>query len=417
MAAEVKSFRCPNCSGELVVRAPEKSEVVGCQHCGALLDVTHPDAALIQLYEKKVRIRPLIPLGRRGQLAGQPLETLGMLRRQVVVEGTPYSWDEYLLWNPYVGYRWLTEYAGHWTFVKPCTGTPRELPGAKFEYEERIFRLFQTAQATTTYVLGEFYWQVKRGDKAMCADHVCPPYILSREKSPEEVAWSIGEYMTGGQVWEAFKLEGTPPPAIGVGACQPNPLAPKLGAMTGMFLAFAAAALVVQMAAVSLSRKELVLEQNYVHQAADAEKSRVSPYFDLKGRTSNVRVDLTTDLNNQWAYFHCALIKEDTEEAINFGREVEYYHGVDSDGSWTEGSRRDSGFVPRVPSGRYYLRIEPETPASQMNYTVRITRDVPRWLTFWCVLSAIVLPYVIFFFRKRSFEARRWMESDFPSER
>jgi hypothetical protein len=50
------------------------------------------------------------------------------------------------------------------------------------------------------------------------------------------------------------------------------------------------------------------------------------------------------------------LINDQTGQTFDFGREVSYYH--DSDGS--EGSRNNSVIVPSVPSGQYYLRVEPE---------------------------------------------------------
>ena len=56
---------------------------------------------------------------------------------------------------------------------------------------------------------------------------------------------------------------------------------------------------------------------------------------------------INTDLNNDWAYLSLALINEDTGVAYDFGKEISYYYGRDSDGSWSEGGRSGK----RVPSG------------------------------------------------------------------
>ena len=54
---------------------------------------------------------------------------------------------------------------------------------------------------------------------------------------------------------------------------------------------------------------------------------------------ANVEITINTDLHNNWVYFNFALINQDTGQAYDFGREVSYYFGSDSDGSWTEGNR------------------------------------------------------------------------------
>ena len=75
------------------------------------------------------------------------------------------------------------------------------------------------------------------------------------------------------------------------------------------------------------------------------------PEFDLKGRTSDVEVETDADVSNQWIYLNYTLINEDTGQAYDFGREVSYYSGVDSDGSWQEGSRHDRAVLPSIPAG------------------------------------------------------------------
>ena len=44
--------------------------------------------------------------------------------------GMPYSWREYLLFNPYKGFRYLTEYNGHWNYVTPLKSVPEVSPRA-----------------------------------------------------------------------------------------------------------------------------------------------------------------------------------------------------------------------------------------------------------------------------------------------
>jgi len=167
------------------------------------------------------------------------------------------------------------------------------------------------------------------------------------------------------------------------------------------------------------SQKEEVFRQQYSYSPGRAgESSFVTPVFELKGRPSNVELSIRTDLSNNWAYFQFALINEQTGVAYDFGREVSYYFGRDSDGNWTEGSSGDRVRIPTVPAGRYYLRVEPEMDPRQvgrtraLNYELRLRRDVPAYSYFWIAALMLVLPPAALSLRAATFEKARWAESD-----
>ena len=121
-----------------------------------------------------------------------------------------------------------------------------------------------------------------------------------------------------------------------------------------------------------------------------------------------------TDLDNSWAYFNFALINAESGQTYDFGREVSYYSGYDSDGSWTEGNRRDSVIIPSVPPGHYFLRIEPESDRKpgRISYTVTVTHDYPVGYWFWIAAGLLVVPAILITWRSINFEHRRWQESD-----
>ena len=213
----------------------------------------------------------------------------------------------------------------------------------------------------------------------MVKDYICPPHILSSETTENETVWSLGEYLTGKQVWENFKLPGSPPQAIGVYENQPSPYGGRIKRLWQVCLALLAALVVMAIFGAVLSSREEVFSQDYVFsQQAPGEHSFVTDVFELKGHPSNVEISIQTDLNNNWAYFDFTLINEDTGQAYDFGREVSYYHGSDSDGPWTEGSSSDDVIVPQVPDGRYYLRVEPEMDvnAPPVVYQLSVRRGV-----------------------------------------
>src|SRR6202165_3650318 len=418
---QAKALNCPKCGAAITLRSCGQAETVVCGSCHSILDAKDPNLAILQQFEATTReVRPLIPLGTRGKLRGQDYEVIGCQRRSTKVDGITYYWHEYVLFNPYKGIRYLSEYNGHWNDISICKTLPTaEMGGVTTaDYLGETYRHFQSADASTDFVIGEFPWQVRVGERAAVTEFVHPPRVLSSEKLDKEVTWSIGEYMYGREVWDSFKLPGDPPEAMGVYENQPSPVTTNV---TGIWVAFAAFAvfLLVLMAGFDMSaKKEPFLHETYQYNRAEAkgETSFVTDAFELTGRTSTVQVKTYAPVSNHWIYLNYALINQDSGQAWDVGREVSYYSGYDSDGSWTEGKQNDDVVLPSVPPGHYYLRVEPEADPSlpRIPYTIDVTHDVPVFGIYGIAFLALLVPVVIISFRAYPFERSRWSESDHP---
>jgi hypothetical protein len=72
--------------------------------------------------------------------------------------------------------------------------------------------------------------------------------------------------------------------------------------------------------------------------------------------------------------------------------------------------------VPSVPSGHYYLRVEPEMDANAagVTYSISLRRDVPTWSYFLIAALLLLVPPIFLTFRSTGFEQARWRESDYP---
>jgi len=330
-----------------------------CQQCFSVLDASTPELKILQQIQEKYQRTPKIPLGTRGKIGGAQWETIGFQTRTIQEDDQSFSWDEYLLFNPYKGFRYLTEYDGHWNYVTPMEPMPARMAIAgrpAVSLDGRIFKHFSGAEAATTFVLGEFPWRVKVGETVIADDFVNPPTVLSSETTQDEVTWSRGEYTAGAEIWKAFALPGSAPPARGVYLNQPSPY--KSGGMWGNFGLFLLMLIALALFFATFSRNNVVFQHSYQFQTGDGrEPSFVTPVFNLEGRTASLEASVHANVINNWAYFNFALINADTGDAFDFGREVSYYTGTDSDGSWTEGGQDSTAYIPSVPPGRYYLRV------------------------------------------------------------
>jgi len=415
----VRALECPNCGGSVEVKYERTLNAV-CIQCLSVLDASTPSLQILQKFAGKQRYQPKISLGTRGKLATGEYEAIGFQIRSITVDGVVYSWAEYLLYNPYKGYRYLTEYNGHWNDIRTLRAIP--VPTTKGSkqasvYAGKTYTHFQTAQAQTAFVMGEFPWQVRVGETVNIKDYVAPPETISAEETAGEVVWSIGSYTRGAEVWKAFGLKGSPPAPIGVYANQPSQYQRRVGSAWAVFFLLTLLLLTTMFLVGIAAPREEVFRQKYTFLSGTGEPSFVTPIFQLKGGQANVEVSINTNLDNDWAYMALALINDDTGVAYDFGKEISYYHGRDSDGSWSEGGSSADVSLHGVPAGRYYLRVEPDMEKDgrphSMSYEVIVKRGSPRYFWFFLGFLGLLIPPVMISIRAFSFENRRWAESDY----
>jgi len=353
-------------------------------------DAKDPNVAVLQKARAAERVQPVIPLGSRGLFGGQKFEAIGFQVRTVTEEDGPDSWQEYLLYNPYHGYRYLTEYNGHWNFVRVAKALPEQWSDTRVKYEGKTFTLYSRAEAATSYVIGEFPWSVRVGETARVADFIVAPQVLSSETTADETVWSLGEYTAGADVWKAFRLPGSAPAAQGTFENQPSP---HTGAwLWGTAWKLLVAAFVLALATGAMGGRT-VFQRSY----PVASPSTITPVFDVGGHESNLQVE-TRNRGAESFYIRYALIDEATGAARAFGRSI----GQD-----------DRAVIPSVRPGRYRLRIDLEQAPEQagQSFDVTVRRHVSSMMSFWITSALLLLPPLAQTWKRSAFERARWQGS------
>lgn len=204
-----RHFNCPHCGAPVDV-ALEQSQSVTCGTCNSIIDLS---AGLGQELLKAAQdepVRPLIALGSSGQLQGVRWQVVGFQHRMGQAPGDDehFGWSEYLLFNRQRGFCFLVDAEDGWSVVKPTTGAPTMTGnGQSASYLGQRYTLQYAYNAETTYVAGEFYWRVERGQKSFHRDFAHGPSLLSMEQTPQELTWSSGIRLSADTVAKAFGLE------------------------------------------------------------------------------------------------------------------------------------------------------------------------------------------------------------------
>jgi hypothetical protein len=400
------ALECPNCRGSLDLVAPGQCERIACPYCGALSDVNQGKLNVLQILDKARFPDPPIVLGSKGVFEGHEMIVAGYMVRSTTWHGEVFYWDEYLLYHPQVGFRWLTDSDGHWSYVEPVSIADVKKTYSAAKYSGHTYRCFDSVESQVEFVLGQFYWNVGIGERVYMADYTCPPYSLSEEQTDTEVNWSRSTYLPKKKVEETFGIELRDPTPGTVGLNEPY-------GQTGVYKAFLAL-MVFAIAAFAIgnvrNRGTVVTSQTFSFDALEKSESQVqfSEPFELKGNR-NIEVEVYAPVANSWVYLQGDLINEETGAATFFDQPVEFYSGPD----WTEGTPRPTKIIGSVGKGAYVLRVGVERKDWRQPMKVRVTlREGVMLLRYLLVLGGVLLLIPFFtFLHQRSFEQRRWSDA------
>ncbi len=419
---KARTFDCTRCGAPVQIKYPGVSLSIACPSCKVVIDITDQNYRILSKYwDKTKEYQPLIELGTRGKLFDKLWEVTGFIIRKDKLSG--YSWEEYLLFNPYYGYRFLTRNNGHWSFVTMLKDKPFSSKAAlervmvnHVDFKEDRYKIFYSGHAVVAYVLGEFYWKVKTNSEVWMTDYICPPYMLSNEWDNKELIWSRSEYVDVNTVKEAFKVDAMAMP-FGVAPNQPSPATKVWAKMKWLWIIAIISLFSMQFVIMSKSLNYSALQQNYQFQMNGKTTDTTTPVFELLKDKANVNITFNASVDNSWFYISGEMVNDETGDTYYFERTCEYYHGYDGGESWSEGSSSQSILLSGVPGGKYYINFDTESgdfkSIGTRGFTLSVDRDIPSWANFmWCLFWLSILP-VISWLNMRHFEVSRWSQSDY----
>jgi len=225
-ALQGRTLACPSCGASVSLNLAS-TQSVSCGQCKSVIDVSAGiggDLAHYQQANSGVSGRePEIALGTTGRLAveggaAKDWQVVGFQERCSLPQDEDdfrEFWREYLLYHRQEGFAFLSDTSNGWSVVRPITGVP-QARGSELTWQGRRYgRVDEPYRATTTWVQGEFYWQVRQGESLQVTDYQehTGDGVLASEQSDTELVWSAGRRLADAEVQAAFGLKGPSPTA------------------------------------------------------------------------------------------------------------------------------------------------------------------------------------------------------------
>lgn len=409
---------------------PNKSKFYGCANCGALSKLHVRELSLVQEFETPFDI--IIKPRMEFTFDGIPFTVLSHSRKKVV--GSPYLWDEFLLYHPDHPLRSLSMNQGYFHLMEKIDKI-NAVPGYHMTYENRDYQKFSDDQVETLFVCGELpSGTFKTGTYT---EYICPPNVLSRERYDSSIQWWHGRYIDGDDVVRSANEPIAIPRSSGVGAAQPNKYAGSSSAYISNFVLFLVALLigasyfwkqsqpVGEMIAKAQATKVLSEQDSILGglliDSLIAQRSVPSPEY-AKSATFNVPsngtalgINFSSSVLNSWVTVELIIVNETSGKEISTWQDIEYYTGSDEDGAWHEGSQKPQMIISSLDAGNYHVLAKGVQGADKYQQIVSIDfiLDPPIKSNFVLFLILGLLVIAINFVLKQNFEHRRWAKSDF----
>lgn len=426
-AAGITTLNCTRCGAGLSVHGGGRVVTHVCEHCGAVLDAQDDYRVLKQF---KDRPRPETPfrIGRWARIDDVKFTVIGTIAWRETFQGKSWQWVDHQLYSPTHGYAWLTWEDGHVVFSRKVRGAakphwikPSEIAIAAHRpsvtLNGEVYSYYGSGVQKPTFIEGEFNYSPELNTRVNYVSFLGDRDMFVMQREGDEIEYELARWLPRDETLRAFGTTAT-------GRQKPKGVHPARGFERGPRAAFARNALLGGGAAGLALALAFAAFGGTVERAAVWLKGEVAPVpFEISDATGLVQIDITPDVKNGWVWLDGEVTDDADNVVAAFEDGAEYYAGRDSEGRWSEGSRRIR-IRADLPAGAYVLGLEVAENVGDKNWSgrpattasVRIRQGVAN-VTWLVGAGLILLAGGGVFLAERSWHhQRRWAGSDWVDE-
>lgn len=418
-AAVTRELNCRHCKTVISLRAFPYSQSCGCPQCGAIYQLK--DGMDFDINRKKSEDHiPVFNLGTTGTIDGIEYEVIGFVVKE---DQSPYlsQWREYTLYNRQEGFTFLSEYDGHWIFLREERESP--LPSADetttLYFRNEPFLLFNSYTFRIVSAKGEFPANIfDNQQNTRCREFISPPEIWSQEKSNKEGEnWFHGRHISRAELKTAFGPMNLPY-QVGIGSVQPTGFLSlnktAIAGIVGILLLMMVHAFI----GMGKSSRPIITKRSTFTDSTDQVQYVVSA-FTLDKWRSNLQLDITAPVKNQWFELNATLVNTGTGKEYTIEKGVEFYTGYSEGEQWSEGSTEATAYFSGIPAGNYLLQVHGRREIPLLVYerldgfTLDVKYDVPMDRNAGIAISVFLVFLVSKYLLMQYREKQRWSNSPY----
>lgn len=406
---------CTKCSKEIKLYSHQRVVGYSCSNCGTYTVLSKQKSVKTNYTLSKVKEKTF-EIGTVFKIDNDEFVLINFLAKEETTYKT--IWFEYCLFNPIKGYWTISESDGHFSLIKPSKFYLKQ-PGitkSVFVFDIGNFDLYNKYKYKIKMAEGEFTYDVLNNDMPSCADFVKPPYILSYERTKDEILWFQGEYIDHSKLMSWVKDDINLPVKDGIAPNQPYGLKFDQKSLIRISVISVMVLILLQLLfSFMINNTEEVSKQNFYQNDTSSQRTFVSESFEIKNNGCAADFLLSSNLSNNWLEADFTLVNETTGDQYYFGGVVEHYSGYEDGESWSEGSNDAELSVGQLTKGKYHYNVSiANDPYKQFGYlVVKVKANVSLMLNFLIALVLLLIFPVYSYFNRQSFDKKRWQNSDY----
>lgn len=415
---QYRAFTCSGCSTSNKIIGYPATQCFTCSSCDRPY-VIENGVDLKPIKQNKLEVVPAMPIGIQGEIRGVNYTVIGFAVKQ---EKSTFAseWREYSLYSPQEGFAYLSEYDGHWIFLREEWDAPMVTsPVGSFDYAHEDFQLYNTYTYKLIGARGQFVGNIFNDEGKKVWEYISPPELWTKENNLKEgVSWFKGTHVSGKELMKAFGDNIALPYKNGIGAIQPTGYINIADLIKGTLVSVLI--LLVVHLLTSTSREQILFQDDLLFDDSTNRVTKLYGPFELSERMSSLELEMSANLNNSWVEMNATLVNTNTGEEFSVEKGAEFYQGYEGGEKWTEGGRSAEAYFSKIPRGIYKMEITGIRPSSLGTFdqvpssmAVAAIYDTPFHSNFFLIAGVIVAIAFLWYLYSQWVEQKRWSNSPY----